>query len=231
MSTSIHSGLVTFTTSVYGSAADPVDNAFTRDGLANGLLHIADSLGQVRVNWQATTYGGKAAFSTTYDTTNPRLSYEELILAGPFGPWPITLKSDGTPYRLRIRLAGSISGSAGFAQVRFRVVLAPAELAASQRTSSLDSVWVSFTSTSTTAAWLSGDTNGALSDSTIVHITADQAAEWTRLTSIYDGTSSSSPKSIDQCLMTATVFGENATGGSGFYGRLHALHIQEYVGT
>ena len=42
LTTSIHGGIVTLDTTLYGGESDPCDVVTLRDGVANGLLHLAD---------------------------------------------------------------------------------------------------------------------------------------------------------------------------------------------
>src|SRR5690606_23911407 len=83
----------------------------------------------------------------------------------PFGPFPLTLKSDGTPYTLRVRLAGYATQAAS---ITFRVAICAARNARREILANGDNV-VSASTSSTTSAWLSGS-------STVATLTAAQAA-------------------------------------------------------
>lgn len=233
MSTSIHNGLAPFAASLYGGSDDPVDTTIARDGIANGLLHAADSYGQVRVNYMAPVdvAGVEAGSVALFETINGgTVSAWYRVGGSPFGEWPITLHADGTPYRCRVRIGGASSAVVGTGQVQFRVVLAPSDFAARiEAARSVDYVFETTATTSGTVAWLAGATKGSGAYQTMLELDAATAARWTRNVSIYDAVSSASPRSIQQCLVSAHVFA--STTGVEDEPHLHALHIAEYVGT
>lgn len=228
MSTSIHDGIVEFAASLYGAAADPVDTAIARDGVANGLLHCADSYAQVRVNYAApvsAVTGNDHDNHLTLDIT-PVASTWYLMTGFPMGLWPVTLRADGTPYALRIRAGGSVSGGTGTATFRF--VLAPIyHLALDGISDSLDSSFECST-TSTSAVWLTNGVSQATSSATVMQITANQASEWTRSVQVYDAVSGASSHTTDQCLVSLWCFAKTSSAAS--VPRLHNVHLAEYVG-
>ena len=234
MPTSIHSGLVPFPAAAYGAAADPVSAAVVRDGIANGLLHAADSHGQVRVNYMpiaAARANGQDAFATIPAPPTPGQWYQ--VGAGPFGPWPLTLRADGTPYRLRLRV-GVAASMTGDVELEIRVVIAPADSRGTARAlvdAPVDYVWGTTwkaDDTGTTPTWATGATR-AEGFPTMLVLDAATAAAWTVNTSTYDAVSSASPVQVQQVLVAAHVFAKTADAER--LPRLHALHIAEYVGT
>lgn len=241
MSTSIHSGIVAFDASLYGTDDDPADTTIVRDGIANGLLHAADSMGQVRVNVCYPDGSSFASDAWEYGdiASSPVANQWYRIGGGPFGEWPLTIHNDGTPYKLRIRV-GVAASSGGASTQTLRVVIAPNNFAVSERDQEADNVFqVVFLSVTigTTPTWAYDGTSG-ISESrsqgtanslTTLTVPARRAAAWTRSTTMYDAVSSGSPSEIQQCLVGAHVFGK--TSVSGIVTRLHALHISEYVGT
>jgi len=231
MSTSIHSGLVDFGATLYGAANDPIDTVIMRDGVANGLLHAADSFAQVRVNYMAvksTLANGQDAYETI--ESSPTAGTWYLCGGSPFGSWPLTLNETGTPYKLRIRV-GVAASTSNADTLTLRVVLAPDGLGGRERDRSVDHVWeTSWTAstTSTTPTWASGTSQGTAASATLLTVSQPQASSWRRNVSAFDAVSSASPMSVDQCLVAAYVYAK--TTGTALP-RLHALHIAEYVGT
>ena len=227
MATSIHSGLKLVAGASYGGDDDPVGAVIWRDGIANGLLHCADSYAQVRVNVafaDASTFGSGAAEYISGPAAPTAGQW--FRVAAPFGPWPLTLHADGTPYKLRVRIAAA-STSGGSVQT-LRVVIAPDAFAALERDTEADSVY-EVTTSSTTPAWLGGTSQGSIASGTMLTVSAEQAAAWITNTEIFDAVSSATPRTVQQCLVSAHVFAKSASGSETT--RFHALHIAEYVGT
>lgn len=229
MSTSIHSGIVDFDAALYGTYDDPVDNVVARDGVLNGLLHAGDSMGQVRVNWHPIDSGvanGQASFASP--DVPDELSQFTLCAGSPFGQWPLTLRQDGTPYRLIIRVGGAMSSSPSSESGILRVVIAPdLPTAAAHLTASQDNVW-GVQVTSATVGWLSGSSQGSAAASNYVTVEQAQAEYWIQSVSTYDAVSSASPIAIEQCLVSAWVF-ISASDSVDKYPVLHALHIREFI--
>lgn len=232
MSTSIHKGLVTLPTSIYGAANDPLDAVTVRDGIANGLLHCADSIGQVRVNYFPIA-AGVANGQDSYETieSSPTEGVWYLVGGSPFGEWPLTLRWDGKPYMLRVR-AGVAASASGSSTLTMRVVIAPNGSGPRERERPVDHVWeTSWTasSTGTTPTWATGATLGDEEYATLLAVSAAQADAWRRAVSTYDAVSAASPVAVDQCLVSAWVYAKTSSAQA--LPRLHALHIQEYIGT
>lgn len=222
-------GLVDFATSLYGAADDPMDTVMMRDGVAHGLLHAADSMAQVRVNYHPIA-AGVAVDSDSFETieTSPAPTTGQWYRVGgaPFGPWPLTLRADGSGYKLRIRIGGALSS--GTDTATFRVVIAPPRrLLTAEIEESEDHIFEA-TTASTTIAWLSGTAQGS-SSPTVLTITAARAARLTRVREVYDAVSSATPHTVRQSLVAAHVFAKTSNVNS--IPRLHALHLSEYVGT
>lgn len=135
---SIYGSYIRVPTSAFNDG-DPVDVANVRDGLVNNAIHLADECAQVRVNAVFAT--GSYAKSGDFSTGTHIVSQ--------FGPFPITLRPDGTSYRLRTRF---LVRSANGVSVTFHVVLAPPSLAidgfAREGTN-----YAKFSVTSTTETW------------------------------------------------------------------------------
>lgn len=232
MTTSIHSAIVPFATSLYGAAADPVDTTISRDGVANGLLHCADSYAQVRVNVMHpdySTFNAPAAYEYNETAANPPTANTWYRIEGtPFGEWPLTFHSDGTPYLLRVRIAGRSSGGAGSGTVTFRVVIAPANAGLGELESPSDHIFETDGTTSTSVAWLTGATRGSEAYETRMELAAARADAWTRAVNVYDAVSGANSAQIRQCLVSAHVFAKTTNALD--VPRLHALHIAEFSG-
>jgi hypothetical protein len=231
VSTSLHNGIVEFAASLYGTDDDPVENSIVRDGLANGLLHAADSMAQVRVNYfpiLSAAANGQDTFETVESSPTTGTWYR--VGGSPFGEWPLTLHADGTPYKLRVRIGVSASSSTASTQL-VRVVIAPNSHAVLERDLSADNVYqISFASgtVGTTPTWVAGTSQGDAASATLITVDADTARSWTRDVQVYDAVSSATPRDTMQCLVAAHVYA--LTSNASVQARLYALHIAEYVG-
>lgn len=228
MGTSIYDdGIVAIAPSLYGTDDDYMGAQTHRDAFHN-LLHAADQYGQVRVNyhpWADAVDEGQDTFETI--DASPTAGQWYQVGGSPFGHWPLTLRADGSGYRLRVRIGGEISAGPGTST--FRVIIRPlGPLTRSQILEDADHVFEATTS-STTPAYLSGTSQGDDASSTLLRVTARQASAWTFNQSAFDAVSSASPISVQQVLVAAHVYAKTSSGSS--LPRLHALHIAEYVGS
>lgn len=153
-----------------------VDARFVADVIANNACHAADSFGQVRVNYVRTNY-------TLAD--NPVLRYgvggayyNGWLHLGSFGKWPLPLRSDGTSYRYRIRIAGSSIGDG--ATTTYRVILSPPGLALGYRRSNIAEDFVFEASTnSATPVWMTnGQSQGSNAWSSMIEVPSSYASSW-----------------------------------------------------
>jgi len=94
----------------------PVGARAWRDGPINNALHYADQRAQVLVNWQEVTSGTEGQTNAAPPGGQSTSSWSEIDRA----PFSASLKTDGTPYRLRIQLAGYSQGGAA---VDFRLIV------------------------------------------------------------------------------------------------------------
>lgn len=232
MATSIHSALVQFDGAVYGAAADTMSTTVVRDGVANGLLHCADEYAQVRVNYlppAAAVVTDQNPFETI--DAGPTANQWYRVGGSPFGAWPLTLHSDGTPYKLRIRV-GVASSASDATTLTMRVLIAPLDATVGALLlGSYDYVYeLSWTASDmgTTPTWTAGTSQGSAASATLLTVDRAAADSWTRSVSAYDAVSSASPVSVQQVPVAAHVFAK--TSGTTLP-RLHALLIAEYVGT
>jgi hypothetical protein len=221
-------GIVEFAAALYGTDDDPTDTVIMRDGVLHGLHHAADSMGQVRVNYMPignAVSEGQDEFETIETPANTLDYY--LVGGSPFGEWPLTLRADGSAYKLRIRIAGSVGATPN--NGTFRVVIGPSRaLRDSEVEEALDSTFEAVFTT-TTATWeTSGASQGASSSATLLTISAGQVRDWVRDVGVYNAVSSASDNSVQQCLVAAHVYAK--TNNVARLPQLNALHIQEFVG-
>ena len=224
-------GIVQFNAALYGTDDDPSDTVMMRDGVHHGLHHAADSMGQVRVNYMgigADVVEAQAQFGTIDTPADTSTWY--LVGGSPFGLWPLTVRADGTAYKLRIRIAGSVSSTTGSPTATIRVILRPIRpLTTAEVLESIDSVFeATFTTTSPT--WeTTGSSQGVDSSATLMTVSSGQVREWTRDVAVFDGVSSPADgRSIEQCLVAAHVYAK--TSVTARLPQLNALHIQEFIG-
>lgn len=228
MSTSIHAGLVDLSEGHFGVATHPADTAQLRDGVANGLLHIADSYAQVRVNYCPIATGFATNDLDAFETIDADPIADRWYQVGaPFGEWPITCSADGTPYTMRVRLG--VSGSTTDAGIthEYRVVLAPLGRGREEMLRLEDHVFEVSAAASATPSWASGATLRTSLTTTML-VTRALAAEWTQRVSAWDAVSSASPVGIDQVLLAAYVFARTDDVAS--LPQVNRLYLAEYVG-
>lgn len=230
MSTSYFDGIVDFGTALYGAGTDPMDTVIMRDGVANGLLHAADSMGQVRVCYHPIAVASAKPVHDSYETIDgsPVAGQWYALGAQPFGAWPLTLRADGTPYKLRIRVGISASVN-NQNTITLRFVLAPLGRQYEERDRAADHVYqVSATASAVTSAtWTAGTSQGSAASATLLTLDADTARSWIGFASTFDGVSGAAPVQVEQCLVALYAFGR--TSGTSLP-RLHGLHLSEYIG-
>lgn len=231
MSTSIFNGIVDFGAALYGSASDPVDVAVSRDGIANGLLHAGDCMGQVRVNYHPIAAARAEPKQTTFETidVSPAALRWYPMGAQPMGAWPLTVLADGTPYRLRVRVGLSASLN-NQNTIAIRVVIAPLNRALDERDRAVDHVYTASATASavTSATWTAGTSGGSIASATLLTVTSAEAERWVASVNVANAVSGAAPVSIEQVPVGVFVYGR--TNGTSLP-RLHALHVSEYVGT
>lgn len=107
--TSPKSGRARFATSLY-QADDPIDSAFARNVAGNNALHGADEQCRVLINWSSMVPAVAAAGkpSTTVGITGGG-TFDQWIPVRTFGPFAISVRENGLPYKLRVRCASSVT--------------------------------------------------------------------------------------------------------------------------
>jgi hypothetical protein len=147
------------------------------------------------------------------------------------GPFPIPVMPDGATYNVRIQLAGSTSGALDDAT--FAVVLAPQGSSRSLLTPgsgviTSDAVWVSSATTSSTAAWLTGASQGPNAWTSQVGLTAAEASRFMRSTATYAAPGGVGPVSVSQCLVALQIFAKQKNAAS--HPRIYGFIADEWVG-
>lgn len=191
------------------SALEPVSTG-NAHFLANNANHCMDESGRVLIN----------AIGTTYFAAAPATTTGRFVRIAAFGPFPVTVGSNGMPYPVRVRVAGSGDGKVG-ASVQFRVV-------ASQPGQGSNWVNVAGASNVTESAAV-GNTPAWLTASSTL-LTFDSATQGTfpMTTASTIDSAGGSETGVSVCMMMIEVWGITLGGGSDIW--LHGLLAQEYVG-
>jgi len=129
MATSPHSGVILYDTTLFDDE-DPMSTALLRDAVFGSALHKADEMAQVRACWVGTD-DSLSSVDQTWLEPRDGISMEVATGASNGARWyEYTLravlipkiKADGTPYPIRVELAGASSGGH---QVDFGIVAVP----------------------------------------------------------------------------------------------------------
>ena len=198
---SVWQGRIRNDPATFNVATAPVDALLTMDIGANNLDHYADSFGQTRINISA-------AAMTPKKTGVVANTYYQIVASEPF---PIPMLPDGTAYKLRLRLGGF--STAGHA-VKFAAVLAPVLEASTVLASlSTDSVYVTATTTSATAVYVTGASEGTAAYTTMVELSPDEVARYRVLTSTPVDLAGAA-SAVEQVLVSLVIFGSTANVAS-----------------
>lgn len=156
--------------STWPAAQDPIHGVMARDVAANNVNHYGDVYGQCRANFSACPLVPNSGYiECSSDLTN---QWHPMFSTGAF---PVTTMHDGTPYRIRFHIAGSNGGASDV--VRFAVVLS--RVGASRNvldSAGLDGWWQTGNITSSSAAYLSGTSQGTGAYARMVEMTAAERA-------------------------------------------------------
>lgn len=187
----------------------PVDTFVARDFLMNNAAHMADQAGQVRVNWMVDD--GSSGI-TVINVGSVGLSPYGRAIA--FGPFPISIRDDGSSYRMRVRVRGYYNGGAGTGY--YRLVLggwsrsfADANLADVTALPNVKDLSVS------------SGTDGWITDaSPVIYMNASQVADETRGLSVAGAAGGSAIYSARVCMVYLHVFAvaDNNWALTGVYG-------------
>lgn len=230
MATSAYQGRIRTARAFDEDAA--LDAGFVRDFVQNNLNHLADESAQVRVAYSSTrsafadTATGIVGFGAPEDLDIGDLWYR---LAS-FGPFPIRIRKDGTPYRMRIRVnANNVYSSS---TTRLRVVLCPKGTDSWLVRANEDFVWESQDFTSTSSGWRTGASLGTNGWATQVALRNSDITPWIGTVSSLNAVGGSTTVSCDQVLVSLNVWysTENSINQERVSPVLRACYAAEYVG-
>lgn len=216
MSTSIFEGRVRFDAS-RSEGTFPLSTTLVRDRVLNNALHFADENARALVNWMApdaTLIG-----ANTYRTPEAVATSYRLVEC--YGPLPITLHADGSPYRIRAHVFGASSGGHG---VTFAIVLSPVVLTDGGEATDLASISdraVEYAATSSASpSWLAAGVGAVTFDPPASVVGSDFRDTLTD--------TSGDPTAVEIPVVYAAVFAKTANVAS--TPLLYGVHISEYVG-
>lgn len=190
------------------SSQQAASTGFMRGMIGNGL-HIADMAGKVLVNAVGTGAFAKCGVTATG-------VYRRIIS---FGPFALSLKADGLPYPIRVRIAGAGDGKVG-ASVQFRIVATAPGMGATWVNTALDNVTESST-VGNTPAWLT--TGSTLLEMKLPECVSPCMTQVPIIDSVGGDTNTATV-----CNASIEVWGTTLAGGSDVW--LYGLHAQEYCG-
>jgi hypothetical protein len=223
MSTSVHQGRLLTGRTWDANAA--VDASFVRDVVQNNLCHFADEFAQVRVAYSATS---SAFDDTALGMESASFLQNTFTRIVSFGPFPLNLRQNGDGYKLRVRVAGA--ATAALTTATYRVVVCPISQADGLYLTEDDFVFEA-TSSSTSAAWLSGTSQGSLASTTLITIPGSLASSWITTTSTLDDVSGN-VVGVEQCLVCANVYAKSSEEDPDPDTRitLSGLYLAEFIG-
>lgn len=202
---SLFNGIIRTPVAMFGENY-PVDTAHVRDGIVNNAVHTADMSGQVRINFVYPEADRQAMGVPDADGAQRLIS---------FGPFPLSIRPDGSSYRLRLRaLCNSNDGSS----VSFRAVLAPYASSIPGASSSIENE-ASITTTSTTESWR--DFNQ------LIYMPRAQVAAAFGTLQSPTTVGGSSYTSVQACLASVTIFVNQTVDVAA---ELAGLYAAEFIG-
>jgi len=203
-----------FNAADYVAQEEPFDTGLARD-MVNDVRHLFDVHGQVCVEWVTRT-------SSQYlEPATASTSAFQYIAS--FGPFPLRLREDGTPYALRVRLAGKSSQGNS---VTFRAVVGAAEVLAGDVAASSSGLEGSTTSMASTWITTTNVVGGA--SSTLIALSVSSVPEMVRGESVAADTASSEFHEIRWALAHLQVWGKTSNVLS--MPRLTGVYVAEYGG-
>lgn len=210
MASSLHTGYI-------AHAADnftdyyPIASAPYHDTL-DSLRHLFDEYAQVRVNWPVRSSGHyTAAGGTTITLWYPLLTFA----------FPISLRSDGTSFRLRVRLTAAQSAANSGT---FRAVLSSLSSAGRYANATADGGNVfSGATASTTPVVLTP------ASSDIIYMDTDMVREAVRDVRGYNAVSGAEPVDVAICDVALTIWSK--TSNAAATSRIFGVYGAEYIGT
>lgn len=220
------SPLEAFIRSDEGVEFRPYDAVLARDVLVNNASHLADSHGaQVLVKWIPThTSFGRANTNSYLASRSSPTADSWFRCGGPFGPYSLKIRPDGSSYRVRVRVAASGSTSG---DLTLRIVLAPLARGEAWLLEPGDHVYETELINSTSAAWYSGVSLGSNGWTTMCALSPVRVVECLASTSTLTGISGT-PVTIQQTACYLHVFMKTTDGAT--VGRLQGLIASQWIG-
>lgn len=209
MASSVNKAFIRIT-AAQAAENDPCDAVIARDCIVNNAAHIADEAGQVRVAWIARDgeYISTGTHDVAYDFTHV-VSY---------GPFPLSIRSDRTSYRMRIRLRGHYSGSSGDA---YLVLSGDSDV--TQAIQNVTGNAASFSVVSTTDGWVTPD-----GGSNTIYMSEAQVSAATGVISTLDAVGGSP---YQAAICTAYVHVYASTGVATDQIRITGVEAAEFIGS
>ena len=170
----------------------------------NNTNHYQDICGQVRAHWSARALGPAKAPYLSADST----IWTNVMTTAPF---PLAMREDGSSYRLRIRVGGA--NRVALQAARYAVLLAspysrgaPVSIVygAVSGAAPTDRVWYSNKVSSTTPAFLTGQSRGTNAWDSMIALTQAESAEFLSVAPTpvdIAGASSGVPVCMVQCMV------------------------------
>lgn len=207
--------------STWPASGDAVTPVLARDVAANNVNHRSDVSGQCRASFAPCALTGPGYLEAQSALTN---QWFPLWRVAPFS---VPLMPDATPYRLRVALAGSNGGGstkARFAVVVGRVGSTRSLIGSGTSVVASDQVWRSAETTSSTAAYLSGASQGDEAYDRTVAMSARVASRAVETFTTLDGVAGSAVLGL-ACMVELVVYAWHESAGSP--ARLHAFSAYE----
>lgn len=195
----------------YFADKQPVDASLYQDGLLASLVHLGDEAAQVRVAWVAKD---SSSYLTPRSVASTAIWYPVVR----YGPFPVSIRADGTSYEWRVRLAAYTSN---VHQITFRAALTTLAREEEDVVAYGGNV-VEAASSSGTSAWLS-PTGGS---NTIV-LSAPQVEDATTTIPSLAGVGGAN---VDVEVVWCVLAVWCKTANTGSTPRLTGVYAAEYVG-
>ncbi len=221
MATSEYGYRVLIDTAAVGGQTQALDARTSRIVMSN-LNHMADEFAQVRVALSSTKISSFYAepYLTSRQPQTPGVPY--LITSASF---PMNVRVQGQAYKLRVRIGGATANAA--ATATFYAVLGQGHRASADVSLASDAVYVTAGTASTSAAWLTGASQGAQAYTTMVEM--DAAATALCLAQFPTAEQlGGDPVSVPLTWATLSIFA--STTNLSYVPRLYSVYAAEVIG-
>lgn len=216
---------------LYADDDMPIDDKITRYHLVNNLNHYSDIHGQTLVRWSCRASFGPAKTPYVFSTAT---GWREVMRSGPF---PLSLRPDGSTYGVRLAVGGRLSNVAA-SPGKIAVMLSTSVPRVGSPLLSLgsgataatytDSIWFSDDVTDTSSSFRVGKSQGPVAYDRMVFLTADEVSSFMTTTStpIDIGGADSG---VAQCIVQVMAYTKlNQPVGSSHEMRLEYLEATEF---